>query len=57
MDRTEFLQRLVLHEICDEFENVDQVILREVAAQAAECGLTIQRSDVVEAVRGLVEAD
>jgi hypothetical protein len=56
MNRTEFLQRLVLNTICDDFENVDQVILPEVAEQGAKCGLTFSRSDVVEALRGLVEA-
>lgn len=56
MNRTEFLHRLVLNTICDDFENVDQVILREVAEQGATCGLTIRRADVVEALRGLVEA-
>jgi len=56
MNRSEFLQRLVLKTICDDFENVDQVILREVAEQGTRCGLTIRRSDIVEALRGLVEA-
>ena len=31
MTRTEFVQRLVLDSICDDFKNVDQVILRDVA--------------------------
>jgi hypothetical protein len=56
MKRTEFLQRLVLSTICDDFENVDQVILRDVAEQGAKCGFAIQRFDVVEALRGLVNA-
>jgi hypothetical protein len=56
MTRAEFVQRLVLNTICDDFENVDQVILHEVARQATKCGLTIQRSDIVVALHGLVEA-
>jgi hypothetical protein len=42
--RSEFVERLVLNEICDDFENVDQVILREVNDTAAKCGLTIERT-------------
>ena len=56
MTRTEFVERLVLHEICDDFENVDQIILPNVAKIGAKCGLTIQRCDVVEALRVLLEA-
>jgi hypothetical protein len=56
MTRAEFLQRLVLDTICDDFENVDQVILRDVAQVAAKCGLAIERHEVVEALRVLVEA-
>jgi hypothetical protein len=46
----------ILNTISEDFENVDQVILGHAAEQAAKCGLTIQRSDVVEALRGLVDA-
>jgi hypothetical protein len=53
--RSEFVQRLVLNEICDDFENVDQVILRNVNETAAKCGLKIERKEVVEALARLVE--
>jgi hypothetical protein len=56
MTRAEFVQRLILNTICDDFENVDQVILRNVAEVGAKCGLTIQRPEVVEGLRVLVEA-
>ena len=56
MNRFEFLQRLLLNTISDDFENVDQVILRQVAEQGAKCGLTVERSDIVEALPALVEA-
>lgn len=56
MTRAEFVQRLVLNTICDDFENVDQVILREVAGVGTKCGLTIRRHDVIKALRNLVEA-
>jgi len=46
---------MVLNSICDGYENVDQCILGDVAKDGAECGLTIERSEVVEALAGLVE--
>lgn len=48
------MQRLVLDKICDDYENVDQTILQDVARGAAECGLTIGRSDVVKALEELI---
>jgi hypothetical protein len=41
--------------MCDEFENVDQLIFSDVAGVAAQCGLTLERSEVVESLRALVE--
>ena len=55
MSRTELVRRLILNAICDDYENVDQVILREVAETASKCGLTIGRSEVVDTLAGLVE--
>jgi hypothetical protein len=55
MIRTEVVRRLVLNSICDDFENVDQVILRDVAEAATRYGLTVERADVVDALAGLVE--
>jgi len=54
MTRSEFVRWLVLNEIGDDFENVDQVIRREVAKTGAKCGLTIERSEVVDALASLV---
>jgi hypothetical protein len=54
MTRSEFVRRLVLDSICDDFENVDQVILRQVAKTSEKCGLTIERSEVVDALASLV---
>lgn len=54
MVRSEVVRRLVLNSISDDFENVDQVILRDVAEDCAKCGLTIDRSEVVEALAGLI---
>jgi hypothetical protein len=55
LSRGEFVRRLVLNSICDDYENVDQVILQDVAESAAKCGLTVQRPEVVEALAALVE--
>lgn len=57
MTRAEFLRRMVLNEICDDFENVDQIILPNVAGQARKLGLVVERNDIIEALRGLVEDD
>ena len=42
MTRAEFVQRLILNSMCDDFENLDQVILRDVAEVASKCGLTVE---------------
>jgi hypothetical protein len=55
MKRREFVQRLTLNAICDDFENVDQVILPQVAERGKKCGLAISRSEIVEALSALVE--
>ncbi len=55
MDRIELVRMLVLNEICDDYENVDQIILPRVAEDAAKCGLLIERSEAVNALAGLVQ--
>jgi hypothetical protein len=55
VERRDLIRRLVLNSICDDFENVDQVILRDVTRDSARFGLTIERSDVVDALKGLIE--
>jgi len=56
MTRAEFVQRLVLNSMCDDFENVDQMVLRHVSEVAAKCGLTVERPEVVKNLRALVDA-
>ena len=46
---------MVLNEICDDYENVDQIILPQVAQNAVKCGLVIERSEIVEALAGLIQ--
>jgi hypothetical protein len=54
MTRSEFIRRLVLYDISDDYENIDQCILRHVAMDGAKCGLTVARPEVVEALTWLV---
>jgi|HubBroStandDraft_6_1064221.scaffolds.fasta_scaffold86449_2 hypothetical protein len=55
MERRELIRRLVLNSICDVFENVDQIILRDVTRDGSKFGLTIERTDIVDALKGLIE--
>jgi len=54
MDRRELVRLMVLNEICDDYENVDQIIFLQVARQAAKCGLAIERSEIVDALAWLI---
>jgi hypothetical protein len=54
MDRTELVPRMVLNAICDDYENVDQVIFPQVAEDCAKLGLIVERSDIVAALAELV---
>jgi hypothetical protein len=55
MNRSELGRRLVLNSISDDYENVGQVILWDVAEDGAKCGLTIERSEIVDALGVLIE--
>jgi hypothetical protein len=55
MERNELIRRMVLNDICDDYENVDQVIFPEVVETAARLGLTITRPEVVQALAELIE--
>jgi hypothetical protein len=46
---------MVLDAICDDYESVDQVILPHVAKLCGEFGISVERSEVVAALAGLVE--
>lgn len=56
MNRRALIRRLVLNAICDDYENVDQVILREVAQDSAKLGLSVERSDIVGALAELIKS-
>ena len=55
MERRELVRRLVLNSICGDFENVDQIILRDVTRAGSRFEMTIERSDIVDALKGLIE--
>jgi hypothetical protein len=54
VSESDLVRRLVLNSIADDYENVDQVILRQVGEAEARIGLTIQRSDIVDALATLI---
>jgi hypothetical protein len=55
MNRAELVRLMVLNEICDDYENVDQIIFPQVARQAAKCGLAIERPEIVDALAKLIQ--
>ena len=55
INRGELIRRPVLNSIRDDFENVDQSILRDVTRDGSRFGLAIERSDIVDALKELIE--
>jgi len=55
ISRSELVRLMVLNEICDDYENVDQIIFPKVAKQTAKYGLVIERSEIVNALAGLIQ--
>jgi len=55
MNGSEIIRQLVLREISDDYENVDQIIFPSVLEACAKRGVKIERSNVVEALAGLIE--
>jgi hypothetical protein len=55
MTRKEFVQRLVLNEICDDYENLE-MINKWIAGNSARIGLTIEESEVIEGLGGLIQS-
>jgi hypothetical protein len=55
MDRNELIRWMVLDEICDDYENVDQIILPDVARDCAKLGFVVDRSNIVKALGELIE--
>ena len=54
MSRREVVRLLAMDAIRDDNENIDQIILAEVAEAGTRCGLIIERAEVVATLAGLV---
>ena len=54
MHRSELIRRMVLNEISDDYENIDQIILPAVVRESAKHGVTVRRSEIVNALTELV---
>jgi hypothetical protein len=54
MDRHDLIRRMVLNAICDDYENVDQVIFPQVAKSCAKLGFTVERCEIVNALADLI---
>lgn len=54
MTRAALVRRTVLNSICDDGENIDQIILQDINTEVAKYGITIPRADVVSALAELV---
>ena len=54
MDRDQLIQRLVLNEISDDYENLDQIIFPHLAEGGVRLGLTITRSEAIDTLKVLV---
>jgi hypothetical protein len=55
MERNELIRLMVLNEICDDYENIDQIILPHVARDCAKLGVLVERSHIVNALAELIE--
>jgi hypothetical protein len=55
VERNEFVRRLTLNEITDDYEKIDQIILPTVAEDGARLGFAVESSDIVMALAGLIE--
>ena len=55
MTRKEIIRLAVLNSICDDGENVDQIVLEDVRRDCSGIGPAVERAEVVQALAGLVE--
>jgi hypothetical protein len=54
MDRSDLVRRLILNEICDDFEGLDRIIFPNVTKNGDRFGVKIQRAEVVAEMGKLV---
>jgi len=55
VERNELIRRIVLNEICDDYENIDQTIWPEAAKICEKCGFAVTRAEIVRALAELVK--
>jgi hypothetical protein len=55
MTRTEIIRLAVLNSICDDYENLDQIILEDVRKDCSRIGPAVERAEVVQALADLIE--
>jgi hypothetical protein len=53
--RRELVRRIVLNEICDDYENLSVSIADPVGRRVRDCGFTIERSEIAMLLLELVE--
>jgi hypothetical protein len=53
--RSELVRRLVLNEICDDYENLAVSIEMPVKEWGGRCGLFVEKEEIVQALKELVE--
>jgi hypothetical protein len=54
MNQSDLIRMMVLNCICDDYENVDQIILPDVAKDCAKLGITVERSQILKALGELI---
>src|SRR5665213_2321932 len=54
MNRSELIRQMVLSAMCDDFENVDQIILPVVARDCAKLGFSVERPEIAKTLGELV---
>jgi len=55
VNRGELVRRMVLNTMCDDYENIDQIVLPTVARDCAKLGIIVERPEIVSTVSRLLE--
>ncbi len=54
IERTQLIRLMVLDSICDNCENIDQIILPQISKDCLKLGFDVSRSEIVNALTALV---
>jgi hypothetical protein len=55
-NRSDLVRMLVLNEICDDYENLTISIMPPVVERGRQCGVKVEKSDLVRALNELIES-